>query len=592
MNPVAQAPVLPANFVLPTFRLTGEVYDFDIPHIEEPFCISHTFSESFSLNIYLVLHIFEFLFQDASTHQEMAHILQITRTAKIFYLAGHIFMALHLRPFKVDGKSFTLNSALFVSLSGLKERFSGLLNRPIKIQDLLEIVMAAKLQIYNDPTILKALRYLHDAVHGTEAFAINEFGIFRESRVSWLPRAFNRIFRYNQLPYAAEMYLRSGFLSNKNYFINLLDMNPNSVKPLLERFLAIPQLTVTFAFMIGNAVGKKNLYVLNFLLAKFEIENASFIENSNFLIYLVRKNALSAKLLELSRGNQRLMEASLDVALGNKNLEIFTALLEAYDFESLKWLGCRYLLSRRDDHVFFYNHQFFVDTFIADNEDIDIYPLLMPIFNLSLVHFKEIFIKIVQLNDYDFSEPKEAALSLFYHVVLSTENYLSLLPSDVTMMFRTFNDSLAHVREIATFTPESIRNLFEKFKNPLDLLYFSSIFSDLRIIAGSIHLFDLNRHFVVRLHEIGLTPFIPDNLIFLKQVKEWNLIHLAIVFHRTELIEMILNQPTFDRMELRFKIGNRFSALELVDEFIRFQSESPYLFPCAYQLENVSELFK
>ena len=581
------------NFILPRFHLMEEVYDFRIFDANDSPAITQfsPVSLSFPLSLDLIFYIFEFLFQANTNHRELAQIRHILETSKSLYNTGHLFMALQLRPFKFCYKPASLHSALFVAASGLERQFSGIVNRPIAMEDLLEIIMAAKFDIYNEPFLNRALGYLHGAVHGGKCSAVGEFGVYRERRADpllWFKRAFRRIFCLNQLPYSAEMYLTSGFLTPTGYFRNILDMDPCMVEPFLKRFLAIPELDVTFEFMLSRAVDKGNVPVLDLILVNTANVDISVIDRSNHLITLVGKNALSVRLLALSRGNERLMEASLDAALYKKNFEIFTALLEAYDFNNSKWIGCKYLLDRRDDRDYFYDHELFMDKFIKDRVDIDVFPLLMPVFSLAHVHFKEIFQKLVHLDTYDFMEPKAAQHSLIYHVALSTENYFALLPADVTMLYINCNDKLAHVKSIIPrFDPGIIENILRKFKNPLDLLYYSSTSAELQLLAEQLHIFNLNQSIFTALSRIGMSPKLPVELNFLRQVKEWKLIHLAIVFQRTGLIELILLDPEFDRHALNFKLGGQIDALELTAEIVRLQCESPYFSICAHPLESI-----
>lgn len=597
-NQPADQPVVPVaqnDSTAPNFHLPEQVFDFGLSVNEEPIKIFQPFPEDIEkLNFDLILRILNFLFLDNYDHQELAQIYHILGASKTLNRAGELFILMRLSPFKFAGKSPQLNSALLVALSGLENRFPGLLNRPIEIKDLLEISMAAKFDDYDDPVLLRAFEHLHNSLHGTESSARQEFDFYRlraNDPLIWLPRASDRIFRFNQLPYAAEIYLTSGLLTPFTYFNGILDISNEKVLPFLRRILAHPEASSLLRPMISSAVERRNLVVLNFLLDKVEGADTEFITQNAFLVSLVSGNVLYPRLLEMSRGNDAIMDRSLKAALSNKNLGIFTALLDAYDFGSLKWHGCKYLLSRRDDHQSSYDHDYFVKTFVADNADNDIFPLLMPIFNLSQVHFKEIFRKLVNINVYDFMESQKIESSLIYHVATSTEDYFRLLPKDVTFLFINYSNRLSHIKDIVHFTPERTRNHLIQFKNPLDLLYFSTSASDLNILTGCISLFNLNRHHLIKLDQIALTPILPNNLNFLRQVNEWTLIHLAIVFQLFGLIELILNQPSFNRAELKFQLGERIDAVQLIDELIRFQSESPYLFPYAHQLEELAEKY-
>ena len=60
-----------ADLVLPNFQLKGQVYDFNLPYSEEPLQFFCTLPEKFPVNLHLILHIFEFLFQASSDHQEL-----------------------------------------------------------------------------------------------------------------------------------------------------------------------------------------------------------------------------------------------------------------------------------------------------------------------------------------------------------------------------------------------------------------------------------------------------------------------------------------------------------------------------------------
>ena len=215
--------------------------------------------------------------------------------------------------------------------------------------------------------------------------------------------------------------------------------------------------------MISSAVERRNLVVLNFLLDKVEGEIPEFITQNAFLVSLVSGNVLYPRLLEMSRGNDAIMDRSPESSPLKQKFGHFHRPARCLRFRQSKWHGCKYLLSRRDDHQSSYDHDYFVKTFVADNADNDIF-LLMPIFNLSQVHFKEIFRKLVNINVYDFMESQKIESSLIYHVATSTEDYFRLLPKDVTFLFINYSNRLSHIKDIVHFTPERTRNHLIQFK--------------------------------------------------------------------------------------------------------------------------------
>lgn len=587
---------------LPDFQLIKTSYPLDDEPLQqlESFSLNDNFDD-FRLNFDLILKVMEFLFSSEQLNGSFSDLAQITsfmKVSKTFYSAGQYFMKDSLRNFKFNEKfDKNLVSSLFVLLSNRKfqEIFAVLKGRTVILHDLIEIAMAAYYKS-EDETFHRALRHVFNLSHHPESLAFNELEHY-ETRFSdpwiWIRRSYDRVFRFNQLPYSAEMYLESGVLAPMEFF-NGVSSEIKVDGPLLQMFMNRILKTfppALFGLMISKAIENNNIPVLEHLLPVAPV--SLFQEDNNFLETLIIKNLFSPSLLNLSKDNPISLDKALKAALSRKNLAVFMDILNVYDFDrfkNLKWEGCKYLLSRSEKHHLYYNHRFFVDNYIRDNSDIDLFPLLMPIFDLSSVLFKEIFKRLVDLNDYDFEEPKHFDSSLIFHSIKSSENYLELIPRDATHLFIGNNGRLSHVRESINLQPNQVRFLLEHSKNPLEMLYFSYTSSDLNIVREMMHLFDINRHFVISLGQIALNPIVPNNLSFLRQTINANLLQLAVIYQRTSLVELIVRHPKFNPTEIKFRLSGRLNVIELTEALIYYESESPYLFPCAHELERVAEM--
>ena len=558
--------------------------------------------DNFRINLDLLLHFMEFIF-DTDEPDNFIEIYSFMKVSKTFYSAAKIFMSTRLSGFKCTDKSNPAILTAFCVVFGNKRfqgHFSGLKGRPIDFKDLLEIGYSANYRNGN-VQIRLALNHLRNFAHHPDSLAFSEYDHFpvdESSQIIWLNRASDRVFRFNQLPYSAEMYFLSNVFSQQAFFDGICEIkdNPQLVSALIDRFFSIPNLYSTIFEFISISVEKGNILVLEKLLEIASVTSASVdifdSHLNNFLEILINKNLFSLRLLELSRSNKFAMEKSLLASLKRKNIQFFMQILNHYDFEDLKWGGCKYLLSRENDILSFYNHRYFVNTFIISGVDITIYPLLMPIFDLRQVQFKEIFKRLTSLEEYDFGEPTSIENSLIYHCLMSNENYLELLPSDVSHFVVGYDERIAHVREVVNLQPHQIKLLLSHSRNPVNLLYFTGTHFDTTIVSELIHLFDINKINYVYLSEISLKPLLRNSFSGLNNIRDWPLLHLAIVYQKINLIEMIVSDKRFNRNQLKFKLGNRWTAMELADEIIRFDQQSPYLFPIAHQLEKVSELFK
>jgi hypothetical protein len=107
-----------------------------------------------------------------------------------------------------------------------------------------------------------------------------------------------------------------------------------------------------------------------------------------------------------------------------------------------------------------------------------------------------------------------------------------------------------HIRDVTKFSP-------------LDLLYFVWKFDDIKVVSELLPLFDIN-----------------------------GIINVTLDFKRLALIEIIFKDKRFDPNQLKFKVANRWTASQLITQITRFESESPYFYHSAHELEQISELFK
>lgn len=587
--------VVQSDSVSPDFKLIESVFDYQVREAvsSQPLNVNSLVNH-FKLNLDLLKVVFEFLFDPESVENAFS----LMPVSKTFLSAARFYMKTLLKGLPY-GSDESLLPALFTVFGSkrFKEAFAGIINRPIIFKDLLEIGHSFN---YDNPSDItrRALNHLRTSTHHPNSLAFSEYDHFQTDMHVWTHRAFDRLFRFNQLPYAAEMYLRANVFTPLAFFEGICEIkdNPELVDRLLERYFSIPDANMDMGQLITASVDKGNVLVLEKLLL-LEVFSASRMEVLNsamndFLESLISKNLFSTLLLELSRSNEFSIEMALFASLKRKNLNMFQQILNSYDFDNLKWLGCKYLLSRGDNVSSFYNHRYFVDKFIKAHVDIDIFPLLMPIFDLNQVHFIEIFKKLTKMDEYDFSEPQIIEKSLIFHCAMSTANYLELLPADASQLLVSYNGRISHIRDAVNLQPGQVRFLISHSSNPVNLLYFTGKYDGTRIVSEFLHLFDLNRTIRISLNHIALNPILPNSLSSLKTANEWTLLQLAIIFHKINLIEFIVRDGRFNRSQLEFRAANRWTAIQLADEIIRFESESPYLFPCAHELERVAQLLK
>lgn len=270
----------------------------------------------------------------------------------------------------------------------------------------------------------------------------------------------------------------------------------------------------------------------------------------------------------------------------------FLLVLDDYTFNDLKWTGCKYLLSRTNDAVSFYDHEYFVYNFFTDSVDTSLYPLLMPIFDLDQDHFKEIFVKLINLEEYDFSEIQSLDKSLLCHCLSSSASYLELLHDYISLFYFESSGQKLHVFENTSIPVSQRILLVEKFKNPIDLLYLFELPENMRLLSENIHHVDINKTLKTTLNQIFRSLVLPNSLVFLKSVTTWKPIHLAIIFQNVELSLLILKDSRFDRTQLNNRISDRITVFELVDCLINFQNQSPYHYYSAIELEKVAEFLK
>jgi hypothetical protein len=142
--------------------------------------------------------------------------------------------------------------------------------------------------------------------------------------------------------------------------------------------------------------------------------------------------------LTIENKNTLSIGGALRACLNRKNLEIFEIILDHYVFNDLKLLGRKYLFSRKgDDYHLSYDHHYFIDNFFKSQVD-------TLIFDLGQAHFKQIFKILIELEEFDFSEPQNIENSLIFHCISSSEDYLDLLPEDASHFLFGNNGKISH----------------------------------------------------------------------------------------------------------------------------------------------------
>jgi hypothetical protein len=585
-NFVLSAPVNSQDF---DFHLKEPVFDYTVT--ESPKLNPVSLFYDFKLNLDVMGRVFEFLFSPEDDENFIQIASSIKIVSKSFYSAVQFYMENFLRTIKCVEKSDpSVLSALCLVFGGkaFKTAFSGLKNRSIDLKDLIEIGHSFNYKSFN-PQIRCSLKYLSSLIHHPNPFD--------HTGIAWINRAVDRVFLINHLPYSAEMYLLAGVFDQVKFFGGICEIkdDPQILDMFFNRFITISHSQLTSLQMIQISVEKGNVRVLEKLL---EILPADIFESpsNDFLEILINQNLFSLRLLQLTieNNNKLSIDGALRACLNRKNYEIFEIILDHYVFNDLKWLGCKYLLSRKGvDHHLRYDHHYFIDNFFKSQVDTLIFPLLMPIFDLGQAHFKQIFKILIELEEFDFSEPQNIENSLIFHCISSTEDYLELLPEDASHFLFGNNGKISHIRDVTEIQPNQIKLLLSRSRSPLDLLYFASKFDDIKVVSELLPLFDINGIINVTLDEIVLTPtIVPNIFLVLKSAESWTLLQLAIIFKRLALIELIFKDKRFDPNQLKFKVANRWTASQLITQITRFQSESPYFNHSAHELEQISELFK
>lgn len=448
----------------------------------------------------------------------------------------------------------------------------------------------------------------------------------------WILRAFNRVFRYNTLPYAGEMYLQFGKMGQDDFFLGICEVSHLNTEgtltlKLLKRFLKIePKFPLNK--MISKSVAKGTVFFVELILSQviYETELSSQSSESslfssvdnNFLEILINRKLFSTKLFELCRHNFIAMERALEISFKTHQLEIFSFLLNHLDLSMLnqKWSGCHYILTRTEignENIYGFDSNYFRKTFLSYSEienetnwDIYVFPLLMPNFNLNAQVFFEIFQILINFLEFNFSKPQPISKNLIFSCVQSEIIfYLESIPLGFSYFSFGYNDNLIHVTNFH-FTKSLSKRQFEilisRSNNPLDLLFFIETFDNVQLFVSTscnqqlnsiFHNFPINEHFNLSLSQIDLKLELSSEFENLRSVPNvWNLLQLAVVYKKFSLIELLVNDQKFDKSQLNFVVANQFRAIDLAVGLENWVSQSPYNYFVSVEINNIVTLLK
>ena len=613
--------------------------DMTIPFNHSKTLISLPSSLSILLPSDVFFHVMKFLYSTSTSEsintENIVHVLQIN---KFFYHHGHQYIEHHLKFINTPLRRFhkSVSVALFkalpqrildVNLRRLKEHFVR-----INLNDLVEILMAIHFKS-NDVILKRSLLHLFKMSNISN---LHELDPFKQSNWElWILRAFDRVFRYNPLPYAGEMYLKFGKVRQVDFFlgiceVSLLNTEGTLTLKLLERFLEIEP-KFPLAQLISMSVTKGTVYLVELILSQVidETESSLFSSPDNiFLEVLINRKLFSTKLFELCRHNYIAMEKALEISFKTRQLEIFLFLLNHLDLLMLnqKWSGCLYILTRTEignENILGFDSEYFQKTFLLShqinnseidhnlNYDIYMFPLLMPNFNLNSQVFFDIFQILINFPEFNFTQPQPISKSLIFSCVQSEINfYLESIPLGFSYFAIGLKNRLNHVTNchlISDFSNKSLSKrqveiLISRSTNPLDLLYFIETFDNVQLFmsisyhqqSNSIfHNFPINEHFNLSLSQIDLKLDMSSEFENLRSVPYvWNLLQLAVVYKKFSLIEILVNDQKFDKSQLNFVVANQFRAIDLAVKLENWYSQSPCNFLVSYEMNRVVTLLK
>jgi hypothetical protein len=549
-------------------------------------------TDSFSLNSDLTQHIMEFLY--SKDCRNTIEIFSFLKVSKSFYSTGIKYMDKCLRAILTDGKADpSIKTALFVIFSDadFNSILRPILYREIRLNDLVEIIMSRVFRI-RKPPVLAALVHLFKTLTHPSSPTYDHLLYFSGMDWSnWILKSFDRTFLFDFLPVSLDAYLNSGIITPVQYFQGICSCKDelSKIEIFLQRASLLPSSSLSEAQKIQISCKSGNIVILEHLIPSMSAQCFDDRDN-NFLELLIRKKMFSFSLFIASSGNSFAMERALQALYDMNNLEMFLFVLKSLNlsfFPNNKWLGCFYLLSRRNDPSSFFDLKYFQDTFLADfDNSLHVYPNLMPNFNLSDPIFKDIFKKLVSLPQYSYSSAQNEKISLIVHCIKSSEDYLNLLPPFAHHAYIGLGGKSLCISENVHFQKEHRNILLANTRNPLNLLYYLEYFSDIDNVLPNFSRFDINAIFLISVSQIALSISLPPPLYQLFPQTEWNLLGLAILFEKHLLIKLIIECASFDARHLDFRIADSFTLIEIAQNIIQYFGESPYDYLRAHEMQN------
>ena len=229
-------------------KLSDSVFDYQVDEPVEPDQNnSNNLIYNFKLNFDVMFKVFEFIF-DPNFSENFIKIISLLKVSKSFHYVVQFYMKnVILKTIKCN--EISLNSSILPALcivfggEKFKIEFSGLKNLKINFKDLIEIGHSANFKNLNYQ-IITSLNHLSKTIYTNPPFKIPIFEELETWKRYWIKGVIDRVFRFNQLFYSAEMYLSIRILNHETFFNGICEIkeNPEILNKFLNRFLLISNL--------------------------------------------------------------------------------------------------------------------------------------------------------------------------------------------------------------------------------------------------------------------------------------------------------------------------------------------------------------